>query len=59
MTNANRQPALLERVDGPVLIVTLNRPERSNTLDPETIRGLTEIIACAEKSGDIASRKGP
>jgi enoyl-CoA hydratase/carnithine racemase len=50
MTNANRQPALLERVDGPVLIVTLNRLERSNTLDPETIRGLTEIIARAKKA---------
>lgn len=54
MAEPERQPAVLVRRDGAVMIATLNRPEKSNTLDPDTIKELSDLVARAEASSDIA-----
>ncbi len=46
------QPILHERIDG-VLVATLNRPERMNTLSPELIAGLAETLDLASREDDI------
>lgn len=44
---------ILTETDGNVLVVTLNRPERRNALDPETIRSLSAVLDEADARDDI------
>lgn len=46
------QAILHDRADG-VLVATLNRPERMNTLSPELIAGLAETLEMASRDDDI------
>ncbi len=46
------QPILHERTDG-VLVATLNRPKRMNTLSPELITGLAETLELASHDDDV------
>jgi enoyl-CoA hydratase len=46
-------PVLTER-DGPILIVTINRPERRNAVDLATAQGLFDAFAAFDADGDAA-----
>lgn len=41
------------RLEGNVLIVTINRPEQRNALDPDTITGIGQTFADAESSDTV------
>ena len=54
---------LLYRVDGPIATITLNRPERLNTIVPADARRVRRrgapATADAEVQGDRAARRRP
>ncbi len=45
-------PVLTERIEG-VLLATLNRPERMNTLSPDLIAALTETVRMASEDDEV------
>jgi enoyl-CoA hydratase/carnithine racemase len=44
---------LRARIDGPVLIITINRPEVRNALDNETADALTKVFRAFDTSADL------
>ena len=51
-------PDILTKQDGPVLRVTLNRPERGNAVSDEMVMELTGIIAGADKTASLIVLSG-
>jgi enoyl-CoA hydratase len=49
---------ILVRQDGPVLHVTINRPEQGNAVTDDMVRALTRAIAEAPKTSDIVVLRG-
>jgi len=52
MTSAGSEPLVLNHRQGGVLTLTLNRPEKSNSLHPDLVRQLSDDLRAAE--GDAA-----
>src|SRR5262245_7689188 len=46
------EPLVLSRYDGTVLMLTLNRPERSNSLHPDLVAQLSAALAQVEIDGE-------
>jgi enoyl-CoA hydratase len=44
---------VLYQVDGSVATITINRPERRNSINPEDIRGLTRALETAESDSEV------
>src|SRR5215471_21501647 len=44
---------VLTQRDGAILTVTLNRPEKSNSLHPDLVQELSRVLAEAEASSDM------
>ena len=51
-------PDILSKQDGPILTVTLNRPERGNAVSDEMVMELTGLVRNAEKSSSIVVLRG-
>jgi enoyl-CoA hydratase len=51
-------PDLLTKQDGPILRVTLNRPERGNAVSDEMVADLTGIIEGAERTASVVVLRG-
>jgi enoyl-CoA hydratase len=51
-------PDILSKQDGPVLNVTLNRPERSNAVSDEMVVELTSILVGADKTSNLVVLRG-
>jgi enoyl-CoA hydratase len=49
---------ILTKQDGPILRITLNRPERGNAVSDEMVAELTRLIEGAGKSSDIVVLRG-
>lgn len=49
---------ILSKQDGPVLNVTLNRPERGNAVSDEMVAQLTSILVGADKTSNIVVLRG-
>jgi enoyl-CoA hydratase len=48
----SREPLVLTRREGPILVVTLNRPEKLNALHPDLVGELSVALADAEGASD-------
>jgi len=48
MTSMKPEPLVLSRREGAVLTLTLNRPEKSNALDPDLVKQLSAALKAAE-----------
>lgn len=46
-------PLVLTRREGPILVVTLNRPEKLNALHPDLVSQLSLLLADAEGASDL------
>ena len=51
-------PDILSTQDGPILRVTLNRPERGNAVSDEMVADLTGIIEGAERTASVVVLRG-
>lgn len=51
MTEPSDQDPVLDRVDGMVARITINRPERRNALSPEVVAGIASALSRAEEQG--------
>jgi enoyl-CoA hydratase/carnithine racemase len=51
-------PDILTELDGSILRITLNRPERGNAVSDDMVVELTRIIAGADKTADVAVLRG-
>jgi enoyl-CoA hydratase len=51
-------PDILTRQDGPVLHVTINRPDTGNAVTDDMVRELTRVIGEASKTSDIVVLRG-
>jgi enoyl-CoA hydratase len=51
-------PDILTEQDGPILRVTLNKPERGNAVSDEMVATLTGIIEAAEKTSSVVVLRG-
>lgn len=49
---SNGSPVLYE-ADGATAVVTINRPDRRNAINPEVVRGIADALATAESSEDV------
>ena len=49
---------ILTKQDGPILRITLNRPERGNAVSDEMVAELTRLIADAPKTSDVVVLRG-
>ena len=49
---------ILSKQDGPVLNVTLNRPERGNAVSDEMVAQLTSILVGADKTSNLVVLRG-
>jgi enoyl-CoA hydratase/carnithine racemase len=47
MTSAKPEPLVLSRRDGAVLTLTLNRPDKSNSLHPDLVKQLSAALKAA------------
>lgn len=50
----SEEPSVLTTKDGPVLIVTINRPDRRNAVDSETAKTLFQIFKNFDANDDLA-----
>ena len=48
MTSAKPEPLVLSRRDGAILTLTLNRPDKSNSLHPDLVKQLSAALKGAE-----------
>lgn len=53
MTDTNPEPFVLTERQGPILILTLNRPHKSNSLHPDLVNQLAEALDSAESDTDV------
>lgn len=53
MSEAQERPVLAERVAAHVMLVTLNRPQAMNAVNPELAQALGAIVAESEADGDV------
>src|ERR1700754_4682416 len=51
-------PDILTRQDGPVLHVTINRPDSGNAVTDDMVRELTRVIGEASKTSDVVVLRG-
>lgn len=47
-------PAILTEIDGPIFVVTINRPERRNAVDRDCADALVSAFEAFDKDGDLA-----
>ena len=50
--SANPEPLVLSRYEGSVLTLTLNRPQRSNSLHPDLVEQLSTLLSQVEADAD-------
>ena len=53
MTSNETEPMLLKERTGAILKLTLNRPDKSNSLHPEMVKQLAESLSEAETDNDL------
>ncbi|HEX8087429.1 MAG TPA: enoyl-CoA hydratase/isomerase family protein, partial [Blastocatellia bacterium] len=53
MSNDNAEPLVLIRRDGHILTLTLNRPNKSNSLHPELVAQLSTALKSAEADSAV------
>lgn len=53
LASSDRPPELLVRDEGPVRIITLNRPDRANALTPPLIDAFVEALIAAEEDANV------
>jgi enoyl-CoA hydratase/carnithine racemase len=51
-------PDILTKQDGPILRITLNHPERGNSVSDQMVAELTGIIAAADKAANVVVLRG-
>jgi len=54
MTSVKEQPLVLGRREGAVLNLTLNRPEKSNSLHPDMVKQLSSALKAAEADNGLS-----
>ncbi len=54
MTGAKPEPLVLSRREGAVLTLTLNRPEKSNSLHPDLVKQLSAALKAAEADNALS-----
>jgi enoyl-CoA hydratase len=54
MTESSDRSLVLTKRDGAILTITLNRPEKSNSLHPDLVNELSRILAETEASADLS-----
>ena len=54
MTSAKPEPLVLSRRDGAVLTLTLNRPDKSNSLHPDLVKQLSAALKAAEADNALS-----
>jgi len=53
MTSVRQQPLVLGRREGAILTLTLNRPEKSNSLHPDMVKQLSSALKAAEADNGL------
>src|ERR1700752_5084188 len=53
MTAPNPQPFVLAEREGAILTLTLNRPEKSNSLHPDLVKELSKALRAAEADNTL------
>jgi enoyl-CoA hydratase len=54
MTSTKQEPLVLSRREGAVLTLTLNRPDKSNALDPDLVKELSGALKGAEADTSLS-----
>ena len=54
MTSVKQQPLVLGRREGAILTLTLNRPEKSNSLHPDMVKQLSSALKAAEADNGLS-----
>ena len=54
MTDASTEPPVLSRRDGAILTLTLNRPDKSNSLHPDLVGRLSAELKEAEADAGVS-----
>lgn len=54
MTSINPEPLVLSRREGAILTLTLNRPEKSNSLHPDLVKQLSGALKSAEADSALS-----
>jgi enoyl-CoA hydratase/carnithine racemase len=54
MTSAKPEPFVLSRREGAILTLTLNRPEKSNSLHPDLVKELSAFLKSAEADSALS-----
>jgi enoyl-CoA hydratase len=49
----SKENVVLYEVDGSVALITINRPERRNSINPEGVRGIAEALEAAESDAEV------
>jgi enoyl-CoA hydratase len=49
----SKENVVLYEVDGSVALITINRPERRNSINPEGVRGIAEALESAESDAEV------
>ena len=53
MSNDHSEPFVLKEREGAILVLTLNRPDKSNSLHPGLVRQLSAALADAEADSSL------
>jgi len=54
MTNVKPEPLVLSRREGAVLTLTLNRPDKSNSLHPDLVKQLSAALKAAKADNTLS-----